>query len=45
LRQNVESLGTTLELLNIALVPLLIGAAAIVLSFLRRRRRARAVGL
>jgi ABC-type uncharacterized transport system involved in gliding motility auxiliary subunit len=45
LRQNVERLGTTLEILNIALVPILIGAAAIVLSFLRRRRRARAMGL
>ena len=45
LRQNVESLGTLLQFLNIALVPILIGAAAIVLSFLRRRRRARAVGL
>src|SRR6266567_4201686 len=45
LRQNVESLGTVLAFLNIALVPILIGAAAIVLSFLRRRRRARAMGL
>ena len=45
LRQNVERLGTTLEILNIALVPILIGATAIVLSFLRRRRRARAMGL
>jgi ABC-type uncharacterized transport system involved in gliding motility auxiliary subunit len=45
LRQNVESLGTLLAFLNIALVPILIGAAAIVLSFLRRRRRARAMGL
>src|SRR6266550_4133016 len=43
LRQNVESLGTMLQFLNIALVPILIGAAAIVLSFLRRRRRARAM--
>jgi ABC-type uncharacterized transport system involved in gliding motility auxiliary subunit len=45
LRQNVESLGTVLAFLNIALVPILIGAAAIALSFLRRRRRARAMGL
>jgi ABC-type uncharacterized transport system involved in gliding motility auxiliary subunit len=45
LRQNVERLGTTLAFLNIALVPLLIGAAAIALSFLRSRRRARARGL
>ena len=45
LRQNVESLGTVLAFLNIALVPILIGAVAIALSFLRRRRRARAMGL
>jgi len=31
--------------LNIALIPILIGAAAIVVSFLRQRRRARARGL
>jgi hypothetical protein len=34
-----------LAFLNIALVPLLIGAAAIGLSFLRRRRRTRARAL
>jgi len=45
LRQNVEDLGTVLAFLNIALVPILIGAAAIGLSFLRSRRRARARGL
>jgi ABC-type uncharacterized transport system involved in gliding motility auxiliary subunit len=45
LRQNVENLGTTLAFLNIALIPILIGAAAIVVSFLRQRRRARARGL
>jgi len=45
LRQNVERLGATLAFLNIALVPILIGAAAIGLSFLRSRRRARARGL
>ena len=45
LRQDVERLGTVLAVLNIALVPLLIAAAAIGLSFLRRRRRARARAL
>jgi ABC-type uncharacterized transport system involved in gliding motility auxiliary subunit len=45
LRQNVESLGTTLAFLNIALVPILIGAAAIAVSYMRQRRRARARGL
>ena len=45
LRENVEALGTTLAFLNIALIPILIGAAAIVVSFLRQRRRARARGL
>jgi ABC-type uncharacterized transport system involved in gliding motility auxiliary subunit len=45
LRQDVERLGTTLALLNIALVPILIGAAAIGLSFLRQRKRARARAL
>jgi ABC-type uncharacterized transport system involved in gliding motility auxiliary subunit len=45
LRQNVENLGTTLAFLNIALIPILIGAAAIFVSFLRQRRRARARGL
>jgi ABC-type uncharacterized transport system involved in gliding motility auxiliary subunit len=45
LREDVERLGTVLAFLNIALVPLLIGAAAIGLSFLRRRRRTRARAL
>jgi ABC-type uncharacterized transport system involved in gliding motility auxiliary subunit len=45
LRQNVESLGTLLAFLNIALVPILIGGAAIMVSILRGRRRARAKGL
>jgi ABC-type uncharacterized transport system involved in gliding motility auxiliary subunit len=45
LRQDVERLGTVLAFLNIALVPILIGGAAIGLSFLRSRRRARARAL
>jgi len=45
LRQNVERLGNVLAFINIALVPILIGAAAVALSMLRRRRRARARGM
>ncbi len=44
LRQNVERLGTVLAFLNIALVPMLIGFAAIMVSLVRSRRRARARG-
>src|SRR5437588_1624739 len=44
LRQNVERLGTFLAFLNIAFVPMLIGAAAIVVSLVRRRRRVLARG-
>ena len=45
LREDVERLGTLIAVLNIALVPILIALAAIVISFLRRRRRARARAL
>ncbi|HEX5279503.1 MAG TPA: Gldg family protein [Micropepsaceae bacterium] len=45
LRQNVERLGSVLAFINIALIPILIGAAAIALSMLRRRRRVRARGI
>lgn len=45
LRQNVERLGAVLAFINIALVPILIGAAAVALSMLRRRRRVRARGM
>jgi ABC-type uncharacterized transport system involved in gliding motility auxiliary subunit len=44
LRQDVENLGTALALLNIALVPVLVSAAAIGLAVLRNRRRNRARG-
>jgi len=44
LRQDVENLGTALALLNIALVPVLVSAAAIGLAVLRKRRRNRARG-
>ncbi len=45
LRSDVEALGTRLAFINIALVPLLVAVAALVLAVLRRRRRARARGL
>jgi ABC-type uncharacterized transport system involved in gliding motility auxiliary subunit len=45
LRRDVENLGTVLTLLNIALVPILISLAAIVLAVLRRRRRMAARGI
>ena len=45
LRQNVERLGNLLAFLNIAFVPMLIGAAAVMVSLLRSRRRARARGI
>ena len=43
LRKEVDALGTFLEVVNIALVPLLVAAFALILAILRRRRRARAV--
>jgi ABC-type uncharacterized transport system involved in gliding motility auxiliary subunit len=45
LRQDVERLGNVLAFLNIAFVPMLIGAAAVMVSLLRSRRRARARGI
>ena len=45
LRREVDALGTILAFVNIALVPLLVAAFAIVLAILRRRRRARALSL
>ncbi len=41
LRAQVDSLGSLLAFINIALVPIFIAGLAIVLAFLRRRRRAR----
>ena len=43
LRASVDQLGSLLSFMNIALVPLLVAAFAIVLALLRRRRRARAI--
>lgn len=45
LRKDIDALGARLAFINIALVPLLVAAFAIVLAALRRRRRARAVAL
>ncbi len=45
LRQDVDTLGKILAFVNIALVPLLVALFALVLAWLRRRRRARAIQL
>jgi len=45
LRKDIDALGTFLAFVNIALVPLLVAAFAIVLAILRRRRRARAISV
>jgi ABC-type uncharacterized transport system involved in gliding motility auxiliary subunit len=45
LRRDVDNLGTALAMLNIALVPVLVAAAAIGLAVLRNRRRSRARGM
>ncbi|MGN6516630.1 MAG: Gldg family protein [Rhizomicrobium sp.] len=43
LSRNIDALGTFLAIVNIALVPILVAIFAIVLAYIRRRRRARAV--
>jgi ABC-type uncharacterized transport system involved in gliding motility auxiliary subunit len=43
LRADVDTLGNILAVLNIALVPILVAGFALVLAWLRRRRRARAL--
>jgi ABC-type uncharacterized transport system involved in gliding motility auxiliary subunit len=45
LRKDIDALGAFLAFVNIALVPLLVSALAILLGWLRRRRRARALAL
>jgi ABC-type uncharacterized transport system involved in gliding motility auxiliary subunit len=45
LRYDVDMLGDILAFLNIALVPILVAGFALVLAWLRRRRRARALAL
>ena len=43
LRREVDALGSLLAFVNIALVPILVAIFAVVLAYIRRRRRARAV--
>jgi ABC-type uncharacterized transport system involved in gliding motility auxiliary subunit len=45
LRKDIDTLGNVLAFFNIAFVPLLVAAFAVVLAWLRRRRRARAIPL
>jgi gliding motility-associatede transport system auxiliary component len=45
LRKDIDALGEFLAFINIALVPLLVAAFAVVLAWFRRRRRARAIPL
>lgn len=45
LRKDIDALGAFLAFVNIALVPILVAAFALVLAYLRRRRRARALAL
>jgi ABC-type uncharacterized transport system involved in gliding motility auxiliary subunit len=45
LRKDIDLLGTILAWINIALVPALVALFAVVIAVLRRRRRARAMGL
>jgi ABC-type uncharacterized transport system involved in gliding motility auxiliary subunit len=42
LREDIDRLGVWLRVINIGLIPLLVGAVALVLAALGRRRRARA---
>ena len=43
LRSDIDALGSILAFVNIALVPILVAIFALVMAWLRRRRRARAV--
>ncbi|HEY1615311.1 MAG TPA: Gldg family protein [Rhizomicrobium sp.] len=45
LRKDIDALGSILAFINIALVPLLVAGFALVLAYLRRRRRARALAI
>lgn len=45
LRRGIEDLGSRVRFVNVALVPLLIGALALVLAFFRSKRRKARVGL
>jgi ABC-type uncharacterized transport system involved in gliding motility auxiliary subunit len=43
LRKNIEGLGTRLRIMNIGLVPVLLGIFAIVFALMRSARRAKPV--
>ncbi len=43
LRKDIDALGDLLAFINVALVPILVAAFAIVVTFVRRRRRAQAL--
>ncbi|HSC61623.1 MAG TPA: Gldg family protein [Rhizomicrobium sp.] len=43
LRSDIDALGSFLAFINIALVPILVSIFALMMAFIRRRRRARAV--
>ena len=45
LRQDVDALGSMLAFVNIVAVPMLVAVFAVVLAWIRRRRRARAIHL
>ncbi len=45
LRKDIDMLGDVLAFINIALVPILVAGFALVVAWLRRRRRARALAL
>lgn len=45
LRKDIDALGAVLAFVNIALVPILVAAFALILAFLRRRKRAHALAL
>ncbi len=45
LRKDIDALGSFLAFINIALVPIFVATFAIMLAWLRRRRRARALAL
>jgi len=45
LRQDVDALGSMLAFVNIVAVPILVALFALILAWLRRRRRARAIQL
>ncbi|HEY3637668.1 MAG TPA: Gldg family protein [Rhizomicrobium sp.] len=45
LRKDIDALGSFLAFINIALVPIMVASFALILAYLRRRKRARALAL